>query len=532
MDMRHLIVFAALCGCIRVASATAHFDGVSWWDTVKVLADDKFEGRNTGSPGERAAQEYVVGRLKALGLKPVAGADYYQPVAFRSRELIEAESSLALLRDGVSIPLTLGQEAILSSRIDAAPRIEAALVFVGYGLKVPELDYDDFAGLDLKGKIAVVFSGSPAIMPAALAAHYQSAAERWKAIKATGAVGVLTILNPASMDVPWPRIALNRTMPSMALVGSEFDDTAGELFAATFNPANADLLFQGTGHSFGDIAALGKERKPLPHFALPVGIAATTRLETKDVRSNNIAAMIPGKDPKLSKQYVVLTAHLDHLGIGQPINGDRINNGAMDNGSGSAMLLDLASSLVRGHDRLARSVLFVWVTGEEKGLLGSRYFATRPLVPRGAMIAELNTDMFLPIVPLKVLTVYGLAESDLGDRATAVAKRLGVRVQADPEPLRNLFIRSDQYSFIKQGVPSMAMKVGFDAGAPEEAVFKQWLTDRYHAPSDDANQPVDLAAAAGFEEVMRGLTVEVANDPRKPAWKTGSFFRRYAALSK
>jgi Zn-dependent M28 family amino/carboxypeptidase len=196
------------------------------------------------------------------------------------------------------------------------------------------------------------------------------------------------------------------------------------------------------------------------------------------------------------------------------------------------MLLDLASSLVRGHDRLARSVLFVWVTGEEKGLLGSRYFATRPLVPRGAMIAELNTDMFLPIVPLKVLTVYGLAESDLGDRATAVAKRLGVRVQADPEPLRNLFIRSDQYSFIKQGVPSMAMKVGFDAGAPEEAVFKQWLTDRYHAPSDDANQPVDLAAAAGFEEVMRGLTVEVANDPRKPAWKTGSFFRRYAALSK
>jgi Zn-dependent M28 family amino/carboxypeptidase len=144
------------------------------------------------------------------------------------------------------------------------------------------------------------------------------------------------------------------------------------------------------------------------------------------------------------------------------------------------------------------------------------------------MVADLNTDMFLPIVPLKVLTVYGLAESDLGERAAAIASRLGYRVQPDPEPLRNLFIRSDQYSFIKEGIPSLAMKVGFEAGAPEEAVFKQWLTDRYHAPSDDANQPVDLSAAAGFEEVMRGLTVQVANDPRRPAWKHDSFFERFA----
>jgi len=169
----------------------------------------------------------------------------------------------------------------------------------------------------------------------------------------------------------------------------------------------------------------------------------------------------------------------------------------MDNASGSAMLLDVADSLKRGHDKLKRSVLFVWVTGEEKGLLGSRYYATRPTVPTGKMVADLNTDMFLPIVPLKVLTVYGLAESDLGDRVTALAAHLGYRVQADPEPLRNLFIRSDQYNFIKQGVPSLAMKVGSEPGSAEEKVFKQWLTERYHAPSDDADQPVNLEAAAG-----------------------------------
>jgi Zn-dependent M28 family amino/carboxypeptidase len=179
-------------------------------------------------------------------------------------------------------------------------------------------------------------------------------------------------------------------------------------------------------------------------------------------------------------------------------------------------------------EKLKRSVLLVWVTGEEKGLLGSKFFAAHPTVPVTSMVADLNTDMFLPIIPLKVLTVYGLAESDLGDRVAQVAAALGLRVQPDPEPLRNSFIRSDQYNFIRHGVPSLAMKVGFDPGAPEQKICKEWLTQRYHAPADDANQPVDLSAAGAFEEVMRGLTMAVANDPQRPAWKQDSFFRRYA----
>jgi Zn-dependent M28 family amino/carboxypeptidase len=144
------------------------------------------------------------------------------------------------------------------------------------------------------------------------------------------------------------------------------------------------------------------------------------------------------------------------------------------------------------------------------------------------MVADVNTDMFLPIVPLKVLTVYGLAESDLGDRVTAAAAARGVRVQPDPQPIRNAFIRSDQYNFIRHGVPSLAMQVGFDPGSPEQRIFKDWLTERYHAPSDDTKQPVDLAAAAGFEEIVIGLVRAVADDPQRPAWKPDSFFRRYA----
>jgi len=524
------ILFVVLCFIAGAGNAHSaqHFDGRSWWDVVSTLADDRFEGRNTGSSGERAAQEYMVNRLKALGIPSAGTSGYYQPVELRSRDIVEADSSLALLRGGSEQPLTLGKEAFFSTRVDLAPRVQADLVFAGYGLRVPEQGYDDFAGLDLKGKIAVVFAGSPASMPAALAAHYQSAAERWKVLRAVGAIGVLGVPNPASMDIPWSRMSLNRTQASMALVGAQYDDTAGELFAATFNPEYADMLFAGTGHTFAEIAALGKDRQALPRFTLPVSIRATTHLLNRDVHSNNLVAILPGSDPVLKHEYVVLSAHLDHLGIGKPINGDSIYNGAMDNGSGSAMLLEVAASLKRSHEKLRRSVLFVWVTGEEKGLLGSRYFATNPTVAADKIVADLNTDMFLPIVPLKVLTVYGLAESDLGQRAAAVATNLGYGVQPDPEPLRNLFIRSDQYSFIKRGIPSLAMKVGFAAGSPEEKIFKDWLTERYHAPSDDANQPVDLAAAAGFEEVMRGLTIQIANDPHRPTWNKDSFFQRFA----
>jgi Zn-dependent M28 family amino/carboxypeptidase len=517
------VLLLSIAACAQSAS---HFDGKSWWDTVKFLADDKLEGRDTGSRGEREAQAYIVEQLKALGLEPAGSNGYYQPVKFVERAIIEKDSSLAIIRDGKAQPLTLGEEAFFGTRIDLAPKVEAPLVFVGYGLNIPEKNYNDFAGLDLKGKIAVIVPGSPADIPGPLASHYQTGAERWKTLKAAGAIGAITIPNPASMDIPWSRMSLNRAHPSMDLAGTEFNETAGEQITAIINPAHAEMLFQGTGHTFAEIATLAKDRKPLPRFALPISLRATARMEKHELESTNIVARLSGSDPTLKNEYVVLSAHIDHIGIGEPINGDRIYNGAMDNGSGSALILDLARSLAK--EKLPRSVLFVWVTGEEKGLLGSKYFATHPTVPATSLVADLNTDMFLPIVPLKVLTIYGLAESDLGDRASTAAKSLGIRVQADPEPLRNLFIRSDQYNFIRHGVPSLAMKVGFDPGSPEQQLFKDWLTKNYHAPSDDANQPVDLSAAAAFEEVMRALTIEVATNPQRPAWKQDSFFRRYA----
>jgi Zn-dependent M28 family amino/carboxypeptidase len=520
-----LLTVTALCQ----TAPTTHFNGQTWWDYVKVLASDQMQGRETGSKELQAAEAYVVTQLKQNGLQPAGSQGFYQPVKLISRQLDEKDSSLALIRDGKTEPLTLGEDAILSNRLDLAREVQAPLVFVGWGLTIPEQNYDDLAGLDLKGKVAVLVNGAPSSIPGALAAHHQSTAERWGALRKAGAIGVVALLNPASMDIPWSRIALNRNHVSMSLADPKFNDTKGEQLSVLFNPAKAEQLFAGSGHTYQEIIDAAKERKQLPRFPLAVSIKATAKLEKHDVESANVIASLPGTDPELSKEYVVLSAHIDHIGVGEPVNGDRIYNGAMDNASGCAVLLDVASSLKKSGQRFKRSLLFVFVTGEEKGLLGSRYFTAYPTVDPKSMVADINIDMFLPIVPLKLLTVWGLSESTLGDDARQVAEARGVHVQADPQPERNVFIRSDQYNFIRHGIPALMMGVAPDPNSPEQIqIFKDWLTHRYHAPSDDLNQPVDLNSAAQYEEVIRALMIDVADAAHRPEWKPDGFFRRFA----
>src|SRR5947207_7007388 len=227
-----------------------HFHGHSWWDKVKVLADDKMEGRDTGSRGEHAAQEYTIQQFKSANVEPAGVNGFYQPVKFVSRKIVESESSLALLRGGNRELLRIGEDAIISARIMPAPHVEAGLVFVGYGLKIPESNYDDFAGLDVKGKLVVTISGSPTGDPGAVASHYQTAAERWKTLRSVGAVGMITIMNPALVEVPWSRIALNRNQPAMDLDYPEFNETEGEQLSVYANLAHAEQFFAGSGHTF------------------------------------------------------------------------------------------------------------------------------------------------------------------------------------------------------------------------------------------------------------------------------------------
>jgi Zn-dependent M28 family amino/carboxypeptidase len=499
-----------------------------WWTHVEALANDGMEGRNTGSPGHKRAAEYVASQFRKAGLEPAGVDGYIQAVDFKTRRIVESASSLMLIREGRPEPLVLGTDANISVRIDPAPRIDAPLVFVGYGLNIPERGINDLQGLNLSGAVVVYIAATPKSLPGPLQAHFGSGAERWKTYKAAGAIGTITIANPKTSDIPWERSTLARLQPAMSLADASLDDAAGQQLAVTMNPAHADKLFTGSGHTFAELLALVDADKPVPVFPLPARIQATTAVERSQVTSQNVAGILRGSDPARRNEYVVLSAHLDHLGVGEPINGDTIYNGAMDNASGIAAILEVVAKLHNSAARPARSILFVAVTGEEKGELGSRYFVAHPTVPRESIVADINTDMFLPLFPLKILMVLGLDESDLGKDIRATAQDLRLAVQADPEPQRNRFIRSDQYSFIKAGIPSLAMKVGYKENSPEAAIAAKWTAERYHAPSDDLTQPVDLSAADKYVDMLADLALRVANRAGKPKWNDSSFFKRFA----
>jgi len=528
--LRRAASYLLLSALPLILSAATDFtaEGKRWWSHIEYLASDDLKGRNTGSEGHLKAARYIAGEFERSGLKPAGSSGYFQPVKFDVKEIAENQSSLALVVDGKTKALALGNDATLALRGDIQEDTQAQAVFAGFGLKVPEKNYDDLAGLDVKGKIVVFLSGGPASIPGPLKSHYSSAGERWKYLKAAGALGIATIQNPKAMDIPWSRSRLARLMPSMSLADPALDESKGLRVSININPERADEFFAGTGHTIAEILAAADGEKPLPRFPLAATIKVHVQLKKSQVESQNVAGLLPGTDPKLKNEYVVLTAHLDHIGVGMPINGDSIYNGAMDDASGIASILEIARLIHESGVKLRRSVIFLAVTGEEKGLQGSRYFAAHPTVNEKNIVADINLDMFLPLHSLHYIEVQGLAESTLGDDIRAVATQAGIELQADKEPQRNLFIRSDQYSFIRKGIPALAFKFGYLLGSAEEKLHKDWLKERYHAPSDDLKQPVDKTAAAEFNQIILNLAERVANADSRPQWKPDSFFRRFA----
>ena len=416
--------------CVRGADTP---DGRRWWSHVAFLADDGLEGRETGSPGHRKAAEYVAREFEKLGLRAAGTDGYLQPVELKSLTIDEAHCHLALVRDGGEEPLRLGEDAVISLRVDPAPSFEAPLVFAGYGLSIPDVGHDDFKDIDAKGKLVVYLRGAPPDVPGPLAAHSQSEGERSLALRHAGAIGAIAIQNPKHMDIPWERLTLARFLPAMALADPALDDNRGLKAGLAFNPARADKLLAGSGHTIQGSPRGGRRRQAAAPFRDPSArLKATVAVTRADVASQNVAALLAGADRVLKDEYVVFSAHLDHLGVGKPINGDAIYNGAMDNASGIATLLDVAAILKESGAKLRRSVLFVAVTAEEKGLLGSKFFAHHPTIGQGKIVADINIDMILPLYPLKKLTMFGSEESDLGDDAAAVARSFWCCAAARP----------------------------------------------------------------------------------------------------
>src|SRR5689334_14040867 len=276
----------------------------AWWTRVEALANDGMEGRNTGSAGHKRAAEYVVAEFRKAGLEPAGIGGYIQPVAFKTRRIVENQSSLTLERDGRTESLVLGTDANISMRVDPPRNISAPLVFAGYGLKIPELGIDDLAGLNLKGSIVVYIASTPKSLPGPLQAHFGSAGERRKMYAAGGAIGTVSIANPKSTDVPWERSTLARLQPAMSLADASLDDAPGQLLAVTMNPAHADPLFAGTGYTFAELLALVDQGKALPAFPLKGQLEAVTTVERSQVESQNVAGILKGSDPARRNEYV------------------------------------------------------------------------------------------------------------------------------------------------------------------------------------------------------------------------------------
>jgi Zn-dependent M28 family amino/carboxypeptidase len=497
-----------------------------WWSHVTVLAHDDMEGRNTGTPGYDRAAVYVADQFRRAGLRPAGTDGYLQPIPFVVQRVLPDRSSVSLVQGGTAKPLTVGQDLTLGARIPQTASLpDAPLHFIGYGLHAPEAGHDDFAGQDLRGKVAVVLSGGPSSIPGPLRAHAGN--DRWRHLQAAGAVGLITVANPKSVEIPWARARLNALQPQMRHQDPAMNPVQGTLFTAALNPDTAPQLLARSGRTFPELLALADAGEPLPRFALNQSVRATVAAETSQVTSPNVVGLLPGSDPKLKSEYVVLTAHLDGLGVGEPVDGDRINNGAMDNASGIASLIEQARAL-RAGPKPKRSVLFVAVTAEEKGLLGSQYFAERPTVPKSALAANVNMDMFMPIRPATSMLVLGETESTLGEIAREAAAATGVTLVPDPAPAQGSFTRSDQYSFIRTGVPALSAKIGYRPSTPEAAADRAWRSTRYHGPADDLSQPFDREAAVGFNTYMAELIRRVADAPERPRWLSTSFFRRFA----
>jgi hypothetical protein len=496
------------------------------------LADDLLEGRGTGKRGHEIAALYVAAQFEAMGLKPAGqNGTYYQRVPMREITVEPEKCAVTITEDGSISQLKWGDDFVMrGSEVSPEASIGAPVVFVGYGVRTPDGRYDDYAGVEVKGKIVAFLWGAPPSLPSELQAHLSASREKLRTARDHGAVGFILLMSPKTQKVlPWPRMVIGAGFPSMRWLGS--DGLPGDSFpeiqvSATFSQAASERLFQQAPKSWAEVLRDADASKPQA-FPLPVTARMKVVSHHEAVTSPNVIAVLPGSDPRLSQEYVVYTAHVDHLGIGKPINGDSIYNGAADDASGVAALLVIAKAFRSLAHAPARSIMLIGVTAEEKGLLGSDYFAHFPTVPIQSIVADINMDgaslfyTFNDIVPL------GATDSTLDAVVQRNAARLGLKVSPDPEPDQHYFVRADQYSFVRQGVPSVFISEGEEAKDPKFNAKKfneEWTATRYHAPSDDMNQPMDLDASVEFMQVDFLVGYDIAQDPQRPMWKPGDFF--------
>jgi hypothetical protein len=499
-----LTVAALICGGAQAApplrsAGIADPDTKAWWQIAETLSSDAMEGRDTGSVGYDRAADIVVARFKAAGLKPAGEkGGWFQTFPVHEVSVERAGTSIAIRRgDNMAEPLGFLQHITVRPTDELPANLDAPLTFRGYCAP------SDLA--EAKGKVVLCFNTKRTGLP--------TAAQRVAAARDAGAAGLIQVDDPYFTIEPprWPAayarsVTIRGTPapPAAALPVLTIDDF---LFKAMAKRAGQD----------GDaVLKLGGAKQPLPSFDIPGGLLAQFKITKRDYTAKNVIGVLPGRDPALKDQYLALTAHLDGYGFGEPVNGDALYNGALDDAAYVGTLIRFADKHRRAP--LRRSIVFGAFTGEEKGLLGAHWFVDHPTVPKAAIVADINLDQLRPLFPLEILTELAVDDTTLGRTAREVAATMAIRIQKDPEPERGLLQRADHWPFMQAGIPGTGFIFGYVPGTEAERRYREWYQVRYHRPQDDLTQPMDFEAAGKFNRFFYKLAETVADADQKPAW--------------
>ncbi len=491
---------------------------------IAFLADDALEGREAGTRGYDLAALYVGAQFQSLGLKPANDKGWNQPVVLLERTLVAPATASWTSPSGQVNDWTADRYLLLSPGAhEGVTALSAPLVFVGYGVDAPEHGIDDYAGLDVRGKIVVMMRGFPQGLPSELGAHLST--QKYAMAQANGAVGVVQLLNAAdTARYPWQVLSGFFSGPAVSAAGPDGRpiSSAPDLKFTGYANHNAMApLFDGAPMSLETMLAADAAGQPIRGFPLAGNLAVSSESKFTRIVSHNVVGVLPGTDPALADQPVMVTAHLDHIGISpDESQSDRINNGAMDNASGIAAMMEAARILKDKPTR--RPVMFVALTAEEKGLLGAAYMAASPLSPMDEVAGLVNLDMPVLTYDFTDVVAFGAEESTLGELTRVAAAAEGVTLSPDPVPEETIFVRSDHYEFVKAGVPSIYLVTGF--AGPGQAANADFQEHHYHRPSDDMNLPIDWDAAAKFARLNAAIIRAIGDADTRPMWYEGSFF--------
>lgn len=486
----------------------------------------------TGSPEYDEAAAYVAGHFADMGLEQGGDSGWYQQVPMLARRVDVDSAKFVFHQDNVEKAQRWKEDFVMGGdAVREETNITAEVVFAGFGIHAPDMNYSDYDGIDVTGKIVAVFGGAPSTFPHNERAFYSSGLTKAETAVERGAVGMVGLRSRTDQRrYTWKRLSENAGVrPGMSWVNlsgdvaNYFPELRG---GAVLNVPPAHELFSRAPITFEQALDAADAGTPL---STPLGTEITLAQKTahESITSPNVIGILRGSDPQLADEYVVFTAHLDHVGTGVAVDGDTIYNGMYDNAMGTALLIETARAFAAMPVAPRRSILFIALTGEERGLVGSDYFAHYPTVPGDSLVANVNLDMPLLLYPLADVIAFGSEHSSLEQVIGAVVGLEGFELAPDPVPEEVLFIRSDQYSFVKKGVPSVFLVPGFTSTDPSidgGMLFNQHLQTHYHQPSDDLSRPIDWDSALRFARANVRIGHSVAEQDAKPTWNEGDFF--------